>query len=404
MLLTIALIFLVGLLVSELFNHYKIPGLIGLILVGMIVGPYGLGLLDQTTQLISLELRQVALVIILLRVGLQIDLSDLRIVGKSALKLSFVPALFEVVGVTIVAHFLFGWTIYEALLLASILAAVSPAVVVPRMLQLIQKGIGKEKRIPELITAGASLDDVFVIVLFASALQMAQTQTLSLSLFIQVPISILTGLILGGVVGLCLVQLFKRVHLRDSSKVLILLGVSAFWVYISDRMPFQIPFSGFIAVIASGAMILRFYPLLAKRLVVKFEKVWVMAELILFVLVGAAVDLSVIPTIGVSALVIVLLGLTTRSIGTLVSITPSNLTPKEKGFVVFSYLPKATVQAAIGSIPLAYGIQSGNAMLAISVLAIILTAPLGAFLIDHTSHWLQIKPQTSTNLVKNEHL
>jgi NhaP-type Na+/H+ or K+/H+ antiporter len=383
MLLSLALIFLCGLVSSEILSKLKIPGLVGMMLTGIVFGPYVLNWMDPSIQLISIDLRQIALVVILLRVGLQLDLKDLKVVGRPALLLSFLPAFIEVIAIALVAHFLFSWSVLEAALLGSIIAAVSPAVVVPRMLHLMDKGIGTNKRIPQMILAGASMDDIFVIVLFTSLIGMWESSTASVLSLLLVPVSIVVGILVGGIIGYILVRIFKYYHIRDTAKVLILLGLSFLFVWIDGVLPNDFPFSGLLAVVMLGGMILKQYEILAKRLVGKFSKIWVVAEVMLFVLVGAAVDISILGSIGLSALVILGFGLLFRMVGVFLATSKTNLNIKERLYVGYSYLPKATVQAAIGSIPLSLGVASGNQILAISVLAIFITAPLGAFLMDH---------------------
>lgn len=385
MLFSLALVILISFLLSELAQLMKLPRIVGLIFTGILLGPYVLNWLDPTLLLIGPDLRQLALVIILLRAGLSLDLSDLKRVGTSAILLSFVPATFEIIGVTLAAYFLLGLSWIDAALLGSILAAVSPAIVVPRMLSMMKNQQGTKKSIPQMIMAGASVDDIYVILLFTSFLSGAQGGTLNWFLIIDLIFSVLTGVIMGWAVGITLTSLFKKFHYRDTTKVLVLLSISLFFVSLDSLLGEQLPFSGLIAVLALGITYLAFAPIVAARLVIKYEKIWIIAEMLLFVMVGAVVDITLVPSMGWTALLVILIGLIIRSIGTLLSVIPSHLTWKERIFVILSYLPKATVQASIGAIPLAAGLSSGSTILTVAVLAILVTAPLGAWAIDLTA-------------------
>jgi solute carrier family 9B (sodium/hydrogen exchanger), member 1/2 len=384
MLISLALMLLIGLLMSEVFHRLGLPGFVAMILSGIVIGPYVLNWLDPNLLTIAPDLREIALIVILLRVGLQLDFRDLKQVGRPAFLLSFVPATFEAAAATVLAHYLLGLPWLAAALLGAILAAVSPAVVVPRMLSMMEKGIGKEKRIPHMIVAGASADDIFVIVLFSALLSMQTSGIFDPWSIALIPVSILSGGLAGLIVGLGLVVAFRKIHIRDTAKVLILLGAAFFLVWADHATESWLPYSGLIAVIVMGGTILKTYGVLAERLVAKFSKVWVFAELLLFVLVGAAVDIRVIPQIGWNAFFVIVGALLVRMLGVFVAVSKTNLNAKERLFVALSYLPKATVQAAIGSIPLAMGIQGGETILAAAVLAILFTAPLGAVLIDNT--------------------
>lgn len=384
MLLSLSLMLLLGLLLSEIFVRLGLPGLVAMILAGILIGPYALNWLDADLLAIAPDLREIALIVILLRVGLQLDFRDLKQVGRPALLLSFLPAALEAAAAAVLAHFLLDLPWLSAALLGSVLGAVSPAVVVPRMLSMMEKGIGKDKRIPHMIVAGASFDDIFVIVLFTAFLGMRTTGAFDVLQIALIPVSILMGAGFGLLLGLGLVILFRKVHLRDTAKVLILLGASFFLVWADHATDRWLPYSGLIAVVAMGGAILKTYGVLAERLVAKFAKVWVFAELLLFVLVGAAVDITVVPSIGFSAFAVIGGALFVRMLGVFAAVSKTALNRRERLFVALSYLPKATVQAAIGSIPLALGIAGGETILAVAVLAILFTAPLGAFLIDHT--------------------
>jgi NhaP-type Na+/H+ or K+/H+ antiporter len=384
MLLSLSLMLLLGLLLSEIFVRLGLPGLVAMILAGILIGPYALNWLDADLLAIAPDLREIALIVILLRVGLQLDFRDLKQVGRPALLLSFLPAALEAAAAAVLAHFLLDLPWLSAALLGSVLGAVSPAVVVPRMLSMMEKGIGKDKRIPHMIVAGASFDDIFVIVLFSAFLGMQTTGAFDVLQIALIPVSILMGAGFGLLLGLGLVILFRKVHLRDTAKVLILLGASFFLVWADHAIDRWLPYSGLIAVVAMGGAILKTYGVLAERLVAKFAKVWVFAELLLFVLVGAAVDIAVVPSIGFSAFAVIGGALFVRMLGVFAAVSKTALNRRERLFVALSYLPKATVQAAIGSIPLALGIAGGETILAVAVLAILFTAPVGAFLIDHT--------------------
>jgi len=400
MLLTLSLIIVVGFALSELFFRLRLPRIIGLLFAGILIGPYVFDLIAPEMLAISIDLRQIALVIILIRAGLSLDLKDLKKVGRPALLLSFIPATMEIIGILILGPLLLGLTFIESAVLGSILAAVSPAVVVPKMLKLIDDKQGTKKRIPQLIMAGASVDDIYVIVLFTQFVQMAQTGAVSWTRLLFLPISIILGVGVGVLIGLLFVSFFKRFHLRDTAKVLLILSFSLFFVTIEHEFSHIVPYSGLISVLAMGITILTKYRLLASRLVKKYEKIWVFTETLLFVLVGTAVDITTIPNIGLMAIIVVFGSLIFRSIGVLLATITTGLKNKEKIFVIEAYLPKATVQASIGSIPLALGIGNGNTMLTLAVISILITAPLGALLIDMTKNKLlesadAIKKQTA---------
>ncbi|MFA5006031.1 MAG: cation:proton antiporter [Candidatus Izemoplasmatales bacterium] len=384
MILSLSLILFAGLALSEVAFRLRLPRIVGMILAGILLGPYVLDLIAPEVLAISIDLRQIALVIILLRAGLALDLGDLRKVGRPALLLSFVPATFELVGILILGPTLLGLTLVESAVLGAILAAVSPAVVVPRMLRMMAEGRGTNRGIPQMIMAGASVDDVYVIVLFTAFVRMAQTGETSFLGLLSLPLAIVLGIVAGALAGILAVRFFRRFHMRDTTKVLVLLAASLLFVAAESLLAGIVPFSGFLAVLAMGIALLMKYPVLSERLVRKYEKIWVFAETLLFVLVGVAVDIRMVPAIGFAAVAAILGALCFRSIGVLVATAGRKLSPKERLYVVFSYLPKATVQASIGSIPLGLGIANGDVMLTIAVLAILVTAPLGAFLMDLT--------------------
>ncbi|MGB4588597.1 MAG: cation:proton antiporter [Clostridiaceae bacterium] len=384
MLLSLALILIIGFSLSGILNRFKIPGLIGIIFTGILLGPYVLNLISPEILAISTDLREIALIVILLRAGLSLDIKDLKKVGRPALLLSFVPATFEILAVTLLAPMLLHITTLEAAIMGAVLGAVSPAVVVPRMLHLMESGYGKKKKIPQMIMAGASVDDIYVIVLFTAFLKMYGGEGFKASSILSVPVSVVSGLVLGAVSGIIIVWVFKHLHMRDTVKVLIILSTSFLFMTVEDLLSKVIPISGLLAVIALGAVILKQYEPLAKRLVGKFSKIWVGFEILLFVLVGAAVDVRALSGAGFNLVLLILLALVIRVVGVYVSLLNSNLSNKEKLFTSIAYLPKATVQAAIGSIPLSYGVSAGNTILTVAVLAIIITAPLGAIGIDAT--------------------
>ena len=382
MLLSLALILLTGLVFSGLLNRLHLPGLLGMMIAGMVLGPNGLNWIHPSILTVSKELRQLALIIILLRAGLSMDLEDLKRIGKPALLMTFVPASFELVAIIILGPLLLNLSILDSALLGAVLAAVSPAVVVPRMLKLMDEHRGTHERIPQLIMAGASVDDVYVIVLFTAFVAMAQGKGLNIAQFIEVPFSLITGILGGFGMGLLLIKLFKTFHMRDTVKVLVLLSASFLMVAFETNYSSVFPFSAYLAIMAMGVSILQRYGLLAARISGKFNKSWVAAELLLFVLVGAAVDIRSHQSTGLNSVLILVLALGVRMVGVTVALLPSKLKLKEKIFCGVAYLPKATVQAAIGGIPLSLGFASGNIILSMAVLAILISAPLGAILMD----------------------
>lgn len=389
MLTSLALIFLLGLLLSGIFKKLNLPGLIGMLLTGIILGPHVLNLLDDSILMISSDLRQLALIIILTRAGLSLDIEDLKRVGRPAFLMCFVPACFEIIGTIIIAPKLLGISILDAAVMGAVIAAVSPAVVVPKMLYLMENNYGTNKSIPQLIMAGASVDDVFVIVLFTAFTGLAQGQNISPISFVQIPISIVTGLLFGVIVGIILSNFFKKIHMRDSIKVIIILGISFLFVSMENALKGIVPFSGLLAVMSLGAALQRKRTVVAQRLSIKFSKLWVGAELLLFVLVGATVDLKYAIAAGGSTVIMIFAVLVFRMIGVFLCLLKTDLTFKERLFCMLAYMPKATVQAAIGSIPLSIGLSSGNIILTVAVLSILITAPLGAFSIDIThKRWL----------------
>jgi solute carrier family 9B (sodium/hydrogen exchanger), member 1/2 len=384
MLLSVALIITLSLLLAQIFSKLRLPSILGMLISGVILGPYVLNLIDPNILDLSTDLRQIALIVILVRAGLSIDLEDIKKIGRPAIFLAFIPATIEMLAITFLAPLIFGISYLEAAIMGSIVAAVSPAIVVPRMIKLMESGHGAKRKIPHLILAGASIDDIYVIVIFMSLIQAYQGQGFNLIQVLLIPVSIALGILLGIVVGLLLVYLFKKIHMRDTIKVLIIFSVSFFMVVLEHTLESIIPISGLIGVMILGATILKQYDILAKRLVGKFEKIWVIAEIMLFVLVGAAVNITVLETAGLSAVFLILVAMVIRLGAVYLSLLKTSFTTKEKIFVGLSYMPKATVQAAIGSIPLALGILNGHLILTVAVLAIMVTAPLGAILMDRT--------------------
>lgn len=382
MLTSIALILLLGLFLGWSFSKCKLPSLIGMVLVGIIISPHALNLIDESMMMISGDLRRIALVIILTRAGLSLDITDLKRVGRPAILMCFVPACVEILGTILLAPKLLGVTLLEAAIIGSVIAAVSPAVIVPRMIRLIEEGYGKEKSIPQMILAGASVDDVFVIVVFTAFTALASTGEISVTSFIQIPISIVLGILFGGLVGMALIAFFKKFHMRDSVKVLIILSISFLLLELESRLEGVISFSGLLAIMSMGMMIKQKYDVLAGRLSVKYNKLWLGAEVFLFVLVGATVDLKYVALAGVSAVVLIIAALAFRMTGVALSLVKTDLSKKERVFCMVSYTPKATVQAAIGAIPLSMGLECGNIVLTVAVLSILITAPFGAICVD----------------------
>ncbi len=385
MLLSIALIMMVGMLLGWVCKKIHLPGLLGMIVTGIVLGPFALDVIDGSILGISSELRKIALIIILARAGLSLDIHDLKKVGRPAILMCFVPACFEMFGMVVLAPRLLGATVLEAAVMGAVVAAVSPAVIVPKMLKLIEEGRGTEKGIPQMILAGASVDDVFVIVMFSVFTGLAQGGKVSLMSFVQVPVSILLGIGIGIVMGCAFAWYFKRMHMRDTVKVIILLCSAFLLVSLEDMAAAWIPFSALVSVMCIGIALKQKREAVAIRLSVKFNKLWVAAEIMLFVLVGATVDLKYAAAAGVSAAVLIVGVLLFRMAGVLCCMIGTRLNARERLFCMFAYMPKATVQAAIGGLPLAMGLSCGNMVLTVAVLAILITAPVGAFLIDLTA-------------------
>ena len=390
MLTSLSFIFLVGLAMGAICQKLKLPRIIGMLATGIVLGPYVLDLLDPSILSISSDLRKMALIIILLKAGLSLNLEDLKKVGRPAIMMAFVPATFELIGYLVFAPLILGITRVEAAVMGSVLAAVSPAVVVPRMVQLMENKYGTEKAIPQMIMAGASCDDIFVIVLFTTFLSMAQGGSADIKAFVNIPISIILGIILGAIVGYLLYLFFetayaKKHYVRNSMKVIIVLGFSFLLIAIEGWLEGKIAVSGLLAVVSMACVLkMKCTSFVSKRLSEKFGKLWFAAEVILFVLVGAAVDIRYTLDAGLAAGAMIFAALIFRSFGVWLCTVKTSLTLKERAFCVIAYLPKATVQAAIGSVPFAAGLPCGKIVLSVAVMAIIITAPLGAFGMDFT--------------------
>lgn len=382
MLLSIALILLVGMSMGWICRKIKLPGLLGMLITGIVLGPYVLNMLDIKLLGISADLRKIALIIILTRAGLGLDLTSLKKIGRPAVLMCFVPATFELAGMLLLAPRLMGISLLEAAVMGAVLAAVSPAVVVPRMVKLMEEGYGVKEGIPQLILAGASVDDVYVIVLFSTFSGMMQGEGASVIRFVNIPVSIILGMIIGLTIGILLAFYFQKVHIRDTAKVLIILGISFLLAAAEDSLTTPVTFSALIAIMFIGVGLQRKREAVAKRLAVKYGKLWVTAEVFLFVLVGATVNIGYLGRVGVRALLMIAGALLFRMAGVWVCLLGTGLKRGEKAFTMLAYTPKATVQAAIGGIPLALGFACGDTVLTVAVLAIVLTAPLGAFAID----------------------
>ncbi len=384
MLFSLSLLFLVALTLSKLCKLIKIPSLIGMLITGIILGPTCINALDLELLQISSHLREIALIIILIRAGLNIDWHKLKDAGKSTVFMCFVPAVFEMILVTAVAPIFLSMNYREAFLLATILAAVSPAVIVPKMLQLQEEGYGKEKSIPQVIMASASVDDIFVIVLFTTTLQSFINSDINTGYLLQIPTSIILGIVGGIISGIIMVWFFKKYKMRDSVKVMIILSYGFIAVTLQDQMIGSIGFSGLLSIMVMGITLKLRYSKVSDRLAMKFSKLWVPFEILLFVLVGAGLDLQLVTNSGVTIIVLIIIALIARSVGVYVSLLGSIFTKRERMFMAFAYLPKATVQAAIGGIPLASGLVCGEIILTVAILSILISAPIGSIIIDKT--------------------
>ena len=380
MLTSLALLFLLGMFLGWVFKKLHLPALLGMLLAGIVIGPHMLNLLDGSLLPVSLDLRQMALIIILTRAGLSLDIGDLKKVGRPAILMCFVPACFEIAGIMLIAPRLLSISLTEAAVMGAVVAAVSPAVVVPKMLRLMEKGYGTNKSIPQMIMAGASVDDVLVIVVFMAAVGLAQGKGISPLSILQIPASIATGIGAGIVCGILLNLFFGKVPMHGTAKVVVLLSLSFLLVALESSG--IVPFSGLPAVMSMGAAIRKKNLALADGLSAQYAKLWVGAEVLLFALVGAAVHLPYALAAGAAVIAVVLGALVFRMVGVRTSLIKTKLTAKERGFCMITYMPKATVQAAIGSIPLAMELPCGEIVLTVAVISILITAPLGALGID----------------------
>ena len=392
MLLSLAVIFLCGLGMGAVFRRLNLPQLLGMLLTGILLGPYALNLLDGSILSISADLRQIALIIILTRAGLNLDVEDLKKVGRAAVLMCFVPASFEILGMLALAPRILGISLLDAAIMGTVVAAVSPAVIVPKMLKLMEERYGTGESIPQLIMAGASVDDVFVIVLFTSFTGLAQGGTASALDLLRIPTSIVLGLAAGALCGLLLALAFRRIHMRDSAKVIIILSISFLLVTLEHSLSGALGFSGLLAVMGMGIALQRRRGEVAARLSAKYSKLWVAAELLLFVLVGATVDVGYALASGGAAVLLIFGVLVFRMAGVFLCLLGTSLDRRERLFCMIAYMPKATVQAAIGAIPLSMGLACGQIVLTVAVLSILITAPLGSFLIERTYKKL-LKPQ-----------
>lgn len=382
MLTSVAIILLLGYVSGWLFSKMKLPSLIGMILLGICIGPYALNVLDSSLLEISSSIRQVALVIILTRAGLSLNLEDLKRVGRPAILMCFVPACFEMLGIVLLGPLLFNISLVEALVIGTVVAAVSPAVIVPRMISLIDQGYGKEHSIPQLILAAASVDDIFVIVVFTVATSLALTNEVSMLRFVEIPVSIILGILLGIVTGMLVVKFYQKVSMRKVVQVFVLLSISFLLLEVETLLKGLVPVSGLLAIMATGMYIKQKDNAMAISLANPYSQLWSVGEVFLFVLVGACVNIQYAMHAGILVILLVCLSLVFRMVGVWVSLMKSPLTAKERLFCMIAYTPKATVQASIGAIPLSMGLACGELVLTVAVLSILLTAPFGALGID----------------------
>ncbi len=389
---SLAIIILLGTAGNWLFSKLKLPGLLGMLIVGMAIGPNALNILDHDMMAVSAGFRKIALIVILLRAGLGISRDDVNTIGKTAIKMSVIPGLFEGATLIVAAHFIFGFNYVTAGIVAFILAAVSPAVIVPHMIDYKERGYGTNKRIPTLILAGASVDDIIAITMFSMFMGIYMGKATSITRqLLSVPISIVLGVVIGLIIGFILVKVFERYHIRDTKKLLMIIGLAILLTALEDLLDHRIEIAGLLGVMAIGFVILEKRPVVAKRLSVRLSKIWIPAEILLFVLVGAQVDVMLAIDAGFSGLLFIAVGLIARSIGVVISLIGSGLNRKEVLFTVMAYWPKATVQAAIGAIPLSMGVVHGDLILALAVLSIVVTAPLGAISLDLSHKKLLVK-------------
>lgn len=380
---SLGIIILLGLLANTLFSKIKLPGLLGMLILGVLLGPYGFNLLQEDIMKVSADFRKIALIIILLRAGIGIRREDLKRVGSTAIKMSCIPGIIEGIIIAFACTKLLGFSFIQGGILGFIIAAVSPAVVVPQMLNFMEKGLGMDKGIPTLILAGASIDDVFAITIFSTFLGLYSGSHVNIGVkLLGIPISIFLGITAGAAIGYIMIWAFKRYHIRDTKKVLFILGAAILLTALENLLKNKIEIAALLGVMTIGFIILEKLPNVGGRLALKFNKIWVLAEILLFVLVGAQVNINVALDAGVKGIIVILIGLFGRSLGVIISVAGTNLNWKERFFCVLAYIPKATVQAAMGAIPLSFGVASGEVILAIAVLSILITAPLGAISIS----------------------
>lgn len=384
MLTDIAVIFLLGIVFAKVFEKMGLAPIIGMLMAGIIISPHQLNIVSDTIINLSADLRQIALVVILTRAGLSLNFDKLKKVGRPAILLSFVPASIEMLAIIFFSQNFFNIDTIDAGIMAAVLAAVSPAIVVPRMIKLINEGYGGDKNIPEMILAGASVDDVFVIVFFSSFLALKTGGKLSAMSFLNIPISIITGIFLGIIIGKIFVFVFEKININEIYKTMIFVSLSFLMLKLQSLIEPYIAMSALIAIMSAGIVINRIDSKMAKELLGTYNRLWKVFELFLFVLVGISVDLAYIKEAGLLAVLLIIIGLIFRMIGVNISLIGTNLDKNERVFTSFAYLPKATVQAAIGPVALSMGLNSGNLILSVSVIAILLTAPLGAILTDKT--------------------
>ena len=389
---SLAVILLLGLPAKRIFEKLKLPGLLGMLLLGVLIGPHGLNLLQEDMLHISSDLRTIALIIILLRAGLGINKDDLKRVGSTAIKMSCIPGLVEGFFITFASMRLLNFTFAQGGILGFIIAAVSPAVVVPSMLTLMENNIGTKKGIPTLILASASMDDVFAITMFSAFLGLYSGSHIHIGIqLLSIPISILLGIIAGAIIGLIVIKIFKKYHIRDTKKVLLILGFSILINQLEGVLKTKLQIASLLGVMTIGFVIIEKLPNVGERLSNKFNKIWVLAEILLFVLVGAQVDVNIALKAGEVGIMIIVIGLIGRSIGVIISLIGTDYNRKERLFCIIAYIPKATVQAAMGAVPLSLGVESGDVILAIAVLSILITAPLGAIGIHYSSEKLLVE-------------
>ena len=385
MILSLGLILILGFIIGWLLSKIKIPGLVGMIIVGLLIGPYCLGLIDEKILSISTELRQVALVIILTRSGLNLDIDSLRKIGRPAILMSFIPATLEIIGTTLISQLLLEITIVESILLGTVLAAVSPAVVSPRMIKLIEERFGENHQVPKLILAGSSVDDIYVIVLFYTFLGLVGNNTFDFVSITMIPVTIILGVLLGIIVGLILSYILKKTNFKTAINILIIISSSFLMIGLENMLKDYISISSLLGIMVTGIVLLFRNKEKAKELSDGYNNLWIFFEIILFVLVGATVDFSYAINNGLMAILILIIGLLFRTLGVLLCLIKTKLTFKERLFTILAYIPKATVQASIGGIALTLGLSCGSIILTVSVISILITAPIGAILIDNLS-------------------